>query len=190
MNWLFEDPWPVIWIAGAILALLSVGYHHSRNRGVLAAIFGVLVLAGTCFLIEQIVVTEREAVEQTLRDGATAVKRNDLEAVLAMIAPESTAMQQSVRTVLPQFEVTDAGIGGDLKVDIHRTGAEATATADFTGRISINSRASGEQLPHETYFRHFTVELRQEGGRWLMTDYKASDPPRPGEKRSHRKGGE
>lgn len=186
MNWLFEDPWPVIWIAGAVIALLSVGYYHSRHRGVLAAIIGVLFLASACLLVEQLVVTEREQVEQTLREGAAAVKRNDLAAVLALIAPEATAMRSSVQTILPTLDVTDAGVGGDLKIEIQHAGPQPTATAAFTGRITINSRTSGERLPHETYFRHFTVQLRKEGDRWLMTGYEANDPPRPGEKRSPR----
>ncbi|MGE0607289.1 MAG: hypothetical protein AB7O62_09365 [Pirellulales bacterium] len=177
MTWLYEDPWPIVWIALPLLAMLGVGYYHSRHRGVLAAILTTLALSAAALVIERTVVTEREEIEQTLDAAALAVKQNDLPAVLAFIAPEALAMRSTVQAMLPTLDVADAKVTGNLQIEINSAGKERRATASFIGRLTVNRPKAEGVFLHDNYVRPFTVQLRKEGNRWVMTSFSTDRLP-------------
>ena len=86
-------------------------------------------------------------------------------------------MRASVQAILPEFKVVDAKVTGNLKTEIRHTAAGAEATASFVGKISVKSD-SRQILTHENYVRPFTVQLRKQDGRWLMTEYETEYAPR------------
>ena len=76
MTWFAEDPL-VIWLAAAVLftAVLIV-YFQTGQRWSLLAMAVVVLLAGGLTLLEQVLVTPREAVRQTLREVFAAVEKS------------------------------------------------------------------------------------------------------------------
>jgi hypothetical protein len=171
MTWLVEDPWPVIWGAAAIVGLLAVALYNTGRMALMGAMAGVLAVALALVGLEWLVVTEREEVAQTLYNAAEALEANDLDALVALVAPEAAEMRAGVAAVVPRYDVLEARVNRDLKV----TFTGGTAQAVFTGRIRVN-RAGGEQMVYDQYLGKVTVKLRREGDRWLMTGYELDRP--------------
>jgi hypothetical protein len=124
--------------------------------------------------VEWLVVTDREHVSNTLEDVADALETNDLDLVMGFIAPEATRLRSDAQTYLPNIVIRDANIGGDLEVTVNRLTNPPTARATFTGRLTGASRGP-DRWPHENFVRKFTLKLRQEEDRWLLTDYELGD---------------
>ena len=169
MSWLFEDPTTLL-VAGLLIEALLVVALVKTGRAILVlAMVGVLAIMGLGLLVERLVVTDREQIEATLDGVASALEANDVEGVLRYIDPAASGMRANVRAALAGVHVTDARVY-DLEVDVNHHAKPPTAQADFTGRVKGNYRgesADGEGM----VLRKFTVDFRQQDGRWLMTAY-------------------
>jgi hypothetical protein len=171
MTWLVEDPWPILWVAGGILAVLAVAFYHTRSRAALATIAVVLVIGLAGLAVERLVVTEREEVENTLYGAAAALVKNDPPQVLAFVSEDADEMRRGISAILPRFEIREAKVGGNLKIKFNRVVNPPTATATFIGRVKANYQDPSRQMPYDNFVRQFTVRLRQEGDRWLLYEY-------------------
>lgn len=169
MSWLFEDPTTLI-VAGLLIEGLLVVVLFNTGRGTIVwAMAGVLVLMGLGVLIEQIVVTDREQIADTLSGVTAALEANDVEGVLSYIDPQATGMRASVRMALSSARISDARVY-DLVVEVNHNAHPPVAEAEFTGRVKGHYRGEtggGEGM----LLRKFTVDFRREGNRWLMTSY-------------------
>lgn len=175
MSWLFEDPTTLIAAGVLIEALLAVALVKSGRILLIAAMVGVLALVGLGVLVERLVVTEREQIEATLDGVTTALEANDVEGVLRFIDPAAAGMRSSVRSAVSEARITDARIY-DLVAHVdHRTNPP-TARADLTGRVKGRYRGEAPAGGEGLFLRRFTVDFRQEGDRWLMTDYQDRGP--------------
>ncbi|REK05502.1 MAG: hypothetical protein DWQ37_23590 [Planctomycetota bacterium] len=168
-----ESPWPAIALCVAIE--LVFGFIFVRTGRALAVVGMVLALAGTVALVvvEQIVVTETEEVEDTLHGIAEALDANDTAAVLAAFAPECT-QRGRVESELGDVTVNSATVGGDLEVRINQLTIPPSATAYFTGRINAQVKRGGT-LPYENYIRKFKVTFERRGPRWLIANVEDAD---------------
>lgn len=166
-----ESPWPAALLGGIALALLGVAYHHTRDRRLPLAMLGALVLTLLLLALEWWVTTDREAISLTLEDVAVALEANDIDRVLAFIAPEADEMRADALNYLPGVEISDANVGGDLQVAVNRFTSPRTARATFTGRITGVRRQPSERGPYDTFVRKFTLKLREDQQGWLITGY-------------------
>jgi len=171
MTALLESPWPAIVVGVMAAGLLGVAYHNTGNPRLRWAMAGTLAAVLLLLLVEWLVVTDREAIADTLEDVAVALETNDLDAVLAYLAPEGDRIRLDAQRYLPAFEISDANVGGDLEVVVNRVTNPRTARVTFTGRISGASRNLAERSPYENFVRPFTLRLREDEDRWLITDY-------------------
>jgi hypothetical protein len=171
---LFEDPTTLI-VAGALIeVLLGIGLFKS-GRGVLALpMIGVLVLVGLGVLVERLVVTDREHVETALDGVCRALMANDVEGVLKHIDPEAGGIRSHVQSILPRAHITDARLY-DVVIRVNHHTSPPSAQADFTGRVKgrFQGDGGGGEGP---VLRKFTVNFRQEGDNWLITDYEDHGP--------------
>lgn len=175
MEMLLESPWPYIWTGVLALVLLGVAFFNTRHPKLLSAMAGVLVVTLLLVLMEWAVVTDRESVENTLEDVALALESNDLDRVMAYMSPTAGNIRNHAQMFLPRIEVSDANVGGDLKVTINRLTSPPTARAEFTGRISFKGRSPGEAFPYDNFVRKFAIKLRQSGDGWLLDEYESQD---------------
>ncbi len=173
MSWLFEDPMPVIYVA-VVAEFLLIGFLVLTGRGVaLFAMLGVAALAGVLLLVEHLVVTDVEVIEQTLADAAKAIESNDAEAVKKFIAEEDSVTRDRIDWVLDEYIFERVRIKSNLKVEV-------TDSEPKTARATFNAVATGGDK-HGTFTgqvvpRFIIVKLRQNGERWLITDHEARDP--------------
>jgi hypothetical protein len=169
LDWLFEDPWLIVGLGALSEALLGVAAWRTRRGAVLAVMGGVVVLTGLALLLERWVVTDREAVEDTLRAAAAAVLAGDERKVLEFIAPEAPReIQDAVRRYLNRAEFTNIVIRApDTQV---MKGAQRTARVRFTAHVKVRLK-SGDALAREEFPVFLEVRFRKERDTWLVTGY-------------------
>jgi hypothetical protein len=172
VTWLVESPWPVLMLGVCIEIVLAIVLVRTGRTVVLAAMVGVLVLTAGMLLVERVVVTRTEEVEDTLAAIGTALEANDLPAVMASIATDCPRRGE-IQATLPRFVIREARVGGDLEVRFNPLLSPPTAVTYFTGRIAARDKRG--EVPYEHMIRKFKVTLRKEGDRWLVADYADTD---------------
>ena len=105
-------------------------------------------------------VTDREAIDNTLDACAAAVEANDLNRLLECISPSAAQVRADARFVLDRFEVQKARIT-DLEITINRLTSPPTAKAKFRA-IGTGRDRKGE-FPYQGFAEIVTVELRLRG---------------------------
>ena len=110
MSWLFEDSTPVLAVAALVEIVLLFGLFRSGEKKLLYGIFSVAFVCGVCVVIEVVVETEQERIEQTIEQTRQAVLTNELEKVFRTIAPESRNLQSKAKRYFGQFFVRDIKI--------------------------------------------------------------------------------
>jgi ketosteroid isomerase-like protein len=168
MTTLLETPWPaMIW--GSLIALVLLVVALKTGHGMwLIVMAGVLVITAGLVILERIVVSERERVEQTLYDCAAAVETNNVAAVLGFVSEHAGSARSRIRAELPHYTIGNVSISG---LEIKLIGDPATtATADLIGHCWVDERrgGSGQRM---TVTQRFLVRLQKENGRWVLTDY-------------------
>ncbi len=177
MSALLESPWPSLMLGLALEAILIIALVRTGRGKILAAMAVVATATIVLLLVERLVVTEREEVEDALASAAQALVSNDLEALLAIFSPDSPRRGE-VQSVLKRFAIREAHIGGDLEIHFNRQAVPPSVTTQFTGRAEI--RDSRGQIPYEHVIRKFKVTLHRQGDRWLIYNFTDADVHIPG----------
>jgi hypothetical protein len=176
MSIFIESPWPILFIGIAVEAVLAFLLLQTGRGKFLIAMIGVAAIVGVGLIVERLVVTDREAVENTLDAAVAAVKRNDLAGALGCISPSAEAPRNLTRWVFGRVDFQEAHIG-DLDIKISRLSSPPTADAKFLA-VGKGKDRKGE-WPYQGFAQHVTLQLRLEGGRWLVTGYKLEDLQKP-----------
>lgn len=169
---LLESPWPWLLLGIAAEAALAVALVRTQRGHLIWAMLGVAVVMLLGLAVERVVVTEREAVEMTLDEGVAAARANNLNRLLACISPKATKARNYAAWVMSRAEVQEAYIHG-LEITINRLTSPPTARARFSA-IGRGRDRRGE-FPDQPFAQRVVVELRREGGRWLVSDFKVED---------------
>ena len=86
--WFTETSWPPIIGLCVIGVLLFLGWMSQRKGAFLAGVALCLALCGIVFVVEQQIVTERERVEQALRDFAVAFQQDSMrQGLMNLVIP-------------------------------------------------------------------------------------------------------
>jgi hypothetical protein len=129
----------------------------------------ILVLAGVAG--EKLVVTDRERVEAELDALARALEANDDQRVLSHIHSSAARVREYARSMLPQVQIREARVTGDLEIVVNRLTNPPTARADFVGRIDLST----DGVARHPIVRRFRLDFQQEGDRWLVAGYEDRD---------------
>lgn len=168
MTIFLESPMPVLLIGIVLEVVLGVVLFSTRRGWLAAPMAGVLLLVAGGVWLERVYVTDNERVEATLDDVAAALKTNDLASVERYLAPNAHTTRQRAAWAFGLVQVTDAKIR-NLSITINPLTSPPTATAKFDGIIFF--RAKTLNVGYDRYPAKFTVELEQDGDRWLITDH-------------------
>src|SRR3954447_23956551 len=172
MTYLVENPWPGLVLAALIELALGILLVRAGRAWVIAAMAGVLIAAVALVIIERLVVTDKEEIENSLETVASALEAHDVPRVLATLAPEFPRRAE-VERVLARFEVSQARVGSDLEVRFNPLTNPPSATAYFTGHLEGKDLRG--QLPYEHLIRKFKIVFRRDGDRWVIADYSNDD---------------
>jgi len=172
MAFLVESPWPILFGSIIVEAVLALALLRTGRGRLLWAMVGVGVFALLGLLAERLIVTDQEAVTNTLETAVTAVENNDIEGLLGCISPTAKQPRNASRWVLERFDVDKAAIR-ELKIDFNRLKSPPTANAHFQA-IGRGTDRKGE-IPYHAYGQRVVVHLRLERDRWLVTGYGIED---------------
>jgi hypothetical protein len=167
-----ESPWPILFIGIAVEAVLGMMLMQSGRGKYLVAMIGAAVVVLIGLVVERLVVTDREAVEQTLDAAVVAVRNNNLNGLLDCIDPKAQEPRDLSRWVLNRCEVQEGHIS-DLQITVNRLTNPPRAEAKFLA-VGKGRDRMGE-FPHEAFAQRVVVQLQLQGNRWLVTGYKLLD---------------
>jgi len=165
MTTLLENPMPIIFAGIAVETILGVALVRTGRGVVLVVMVGVLAVVLGGVGLEALVVTEREQVEATLEGGAAAFVANDLDRVLAFVAPEAGPTRRAAQGLIRGIEFEEIRIT-NLEVNVVRTTSPPTARAELIARVTARDRRG--DLGLLTRPVNVEIRLRQAGDRWLV----------------------
>jgi hypothetical protein len=172
---LLQDPLPIIIFGVITVAVLAVALLRTGRGVLLFVILGVIGITLAGVGIEWLVITEQEHVEAALDATAIALESNDRDAVLACCASSADHTRSEARRALRYVEFIKIKINALEIDDINYLTAQPTVTARFTALISARDRKG--DFGELTRPISFTVRLRKESDRWLITSHEIARAP-------------
>ena len=173
MSWIVEDTTPTLVLAALTIGVLVLALVKTGRGGLLYALAGVGVLTVALLFLEWAIVTDKEVVEYSLTGACRELQVNNVPGVLSYIDPKSPAYGR-VKSELGRIRVLKANYKY-LDVTVDRTKNPPTATADFMGYVQAKDTRG--EIPFESAALRFKVELRLEGDRWMLVNYKIAGLP-------------
>ncbi|REJ67489.1 MAG: hypothetical protein DWQ31_11170 [Planctomycetota bacterium] len=169
MNWLIEDPTALILLVVFVQLILLVVFFRTGRVVMLGWIGALLVLLGLVFLVDYLVVTDREAVALVLDEMVAAAEANDDARLLATISPRADGLDEDARGLLARVEIDWLQIIVGPKVIVNELTSPASATAEFTiqGEGRLNAGAVGGMRGR--HVQPFVIHFERDGDRWLAT---------------------
>ncbi|NMC19244.1 MAG: hypothetical protein GYA33_02390 [Thermogutta sp.] len=167
MEWLFEDPTYLYVGLLIVVAILGGMYVSTVKKEFLWAAAGAAGLIGLVYLADYLVVTDREAVQETIDAGIAALEANDLYSVLDLLAPSAEAARRLASWGLDQIRITRVNVSG-VKITIRRDASPPTAEARFFAVCRYVDKSGSNA--YEAYAANFRVVFEKVDDRWLLTD--------------------
>jgi len=164
MTWITENPF---WLCttGILLGVFFfVLFVHTQNRRFLLLTIAAGIFTIGSFTVEQLIVTDREAINSLIYKLARNVKENDVQAILDSLAPENTEVRGQVNQLMPACEFRICRVTQRPTVMyIRKSDAE----------IQFPVFAQVHQSPYGAGTSKVDVKLQLEKreGRWLIKDY-------------------
>jgi hypothetical protein len=168
MSYLAENALP-IWMGGAVLLTLAVViYLQLRTTAALIAILLVVLATVALLVAEHLIVTPREAVEETLYRLAAAIEADDLAGVLRFIEPTATEIRSDAETLMPLVDVERARIIGTPEVTVDESAQPATATVNCQALVDVTVKQNGMKGP---YMDRVQIHFVRSNDDWLIESY-------------------
>jgi hypothetical protein len=178
-DWLFEGRPVIYWLLGALGAVLLVGWWTTRKRILLIAVGTLAALAGLYFVLDKLVETDREQIERTLTEMASAVSRRDTEGVFRHVSDAFASpagrnkadFQEAARGYISGGVVGEVVVW-DVEFPQGVSHDRPTAPVAFMVKAKGGSFGGKEDAGYrcEATFHH------DADGRWRLQGFKLFDP--------------
>ncbi len=162
----FESSTPLVILCLVVAAACGWYAVSSGGRGGLIAAGLALLVGVACFVVDRAVVTDREYLEALFPRLAAAAERQDVDALLAAIAPELRPLREEVAGIMHQVKPREVKVTR-TEIDVDPSGK--TATADIIVRVTGTVMDNATQ---GTGIAGVLVTLEKRDGEWLITDAK------------------
>jgi len=167
MSWLTEDPTPIYVLCGLASAVLVAVVYFTGRAVWLLGVTAALGIMGVALLIDVLVLTDRERIEDVIAEGAEAVKSNDISRVLPLISPNAPELQDLATRTMQMFKFSDIRVTTTPEIMVNKLTSPPSAKARFSAVAHVRMPGGGtstQPVPRK-------VELRfaWEGDRWLVT---------------------
>ena len=175
MYWLTEDAF-VPFITGVFMFAVFGGFAYATREKSMFYACGLIALVTLVFVtVEQIVVTDRESIEEEVYQLAFHVQRNDMENVIRSVEPNDTETINRIRGEMPRYDFEMCRLMGIT--DFKSTGTDpATAEVEFTVAVQVRLDQTPDLLSGQRRVRLFYEKNAE--GKWKITDYHHYDPRR------------
>lgn len=177
MNWLWEQPLVIALVGISTLAVLGAAWALSGRRELLLAMAAAALLLGGGLVVERLVVTDREAIQQTLLQIARDVQSNNLRAVTQHIAQRAPQLRQKVTAEMPRYRFDECRITRVHVIEVDAQARPRTARVEFNVVASGSFRQDGFEIHDAQVPRWVCLYLvREADGRWAVEDYEHAPP--------------
>lgn len=177
MNWLWEQPLVIVLVGTAALGALGSAWALTGRRELALAAIAVLGLVVVGLVVERLVVTDREAIRQTLVRIARDVQSNNLRAVTQHIARRAPQLRQKVVAEMPRYRFDECRITRVHSIEVDAQAQPRTARVEFNVVASGSFREDGFEIHDAQVPRWVRLYLvREEDGRWTVEDYEHAPP--------------
>ena len=164
----FENPF---WLALAlvpVLFLLWGLWYRTQTPTAARVLLAGLVLAPLLFVLQWLIVTDREKLQLTTELLSGAVGRRDIEAVIALVEPSARfdgrfsrgEFRDHLEYLLEKYSLKDPAVHGFV---IELAGDRATVRCSSTCQVELPNWAGNVPSSWELEFQLFE-------DRWLITD--------------------
>jgi hypothetical protein len=171
MTWFTDNPTPIFIICGIALLVLLVFLLKTGRGVILLAMVGVVLCIVTAIVIDSIVVTDREQVEQTLFQAAALAEENKLEELLDLfISPSVPHIRGQARSWIAQASRIDDVSVSAIDITVNHKKNPSTARAEFRVYARGEARERNNPFPFQ-YMTRMRVDFQREGDRWRVIDY-------------------
>lgn len=168
-SWFLEQPLFMVALGTISVVVLGFLWLQTQRTSLIYAVVAVIVLTVLGVVIARRVVTDREAVDQVLRQAARAVARNDLPGLLRHIHSQATRIRAQAEAEFPQYEFESVSIKSNLEITFDQPRDPTEATAKFNVMVIGSHR--DRTVEHWRVPRYVTVTFRKEGNDWRVVDY-------------------
>ena len=162
-----------LFLAAVILAAM---WTATARREPLIGAGVMLALVPLAWMVERLVVTDREAIEAMLYEIAAEVKSNNRAAVLSYIHSQESALRAQAEREIGNYRFTDCKI-----TPVHETVVEGdepprTAVAHFNAYAAGTFKVNNETITTDVIRRIELTFRQEEDGRWRVVNYEHSAP--------------
>ncbi|RMG37427.1 MAG: nuclear transport factor 2 family protein [Planctomycetota bacterium] len=169
--WVIENPWPPIVLCLFVAIVTAAQAIRHRSKLLWGLTLAMLLAAVACYVVDMLIVTERERLEEQLHDLGEAVRRLDTQRVLTYISPAALPERTVVQTGMALIDSLD-----DLHwrvVTIRLQAGGSLAEADVRANATVRLRGSVD-LGHQP--TRWLLSWRREGGQWKITRIRRLNP--------------
>ena len=179
MSALFESGFPFwmllvsLFLAAVILAAM---WAATARREPLIGAGIVLALMPLAWMVERLLVTDREAIEATLFAIAAEVKNNNRAAVLRYIHSQASELRAKAEAEMGNYRFNECKINRIHEIVVSGDKRPKSAVASFNVYANGSFRVNNETISGDV-FRRIELHLRQEDdGNWRVENYDHSAP--------------
>jgi hypothetical protein len=169
--WFTENPWPPLALCG-LLALGCVFAWSNHKRGLfLFAALGLSLLGCGIFLLERVIVTERERIEAGVHQFCRAFQQKDEQQALDFFSPQDIVDRLVVQQALKRVTVKD-----DLRVtdvNVAMKAQDSRAISHFRANATIVVDGYGD-VGHQPFRCELTWQ--RVAGAWKIIKITRLDP--------------
>lgn len=176
MSWLFEQPMTIAVLAVIVVTLLGFVWVQTGRREALAAVAVALLIFLGLLVAERVVVTDREALDGTVRQLGRDVAKNDRTLLYPYIASSAPQLKQKADTELPSYEFSECVITKVDAIEIDAAKNPPEAKVKFIVRVAGTFRYQGDSVSGGPFLRYVTLHfVKEPDGRWRVKDYEHAD---------------
>jgi len=158
--WFTETPWPPFCICSIIAALFfAQWYMHRRPRELYIAI-GCMAVGGLVILVERLIVTESERVQNNVYALARAFEAGDGAACAEFFSQHDAKERDMVRGVAGTVKIVGHIRITDMTVQMSSAESRATATFRASATVSYQGRDAHGATRWELTWQHEANEWK------------------------------
>ncbi len=173
MTWVLEQPIYILILGGLTFAFLGYAWWQTGYRAMFHAMLAVAALTAGLLILERLVVTDVEKIEDTLDQIARDVESNDLPKILSHVYSGATETYARAQREFPNYVFKRVDIKRNVEVVFDRDAQPPQAEVTFNVVVDVEEKSTG-YLPRVARFVRVTMIF--EKGQWRVAKYSHDDP--------------
>jgi hypothetical protein len=171
MFWLLESPWTIGLTGIAAAAICGYGWIQTGKRELLFTFFGIIAASATLLLVERWWVTDKEAIQATIREIARDVESNDFNKMVRHFHSAASEIREQARGEVGNYHFKSISVKSNFEIKLEPKHQPPKAIAGFNAVAVVTIHSLGDQ--EMTVARHveFLMYKDSADGKWKIAGY-------------------